>query len=138
MKDDYRGRTVGVGVWEPGKSISVSTEQLQKLVSQVGEIDLAQLTSTCDDEFMDSNAWMMKLGESAWQVADALPAEDLVRLVRFFTLAEMQLPGWEGGKRNPVICLVKILKSRDEFPADLRKWIRANTDNRYLPYGAAL
>ena len=129
---------MGVGVWEPGMSISVSTEQLRKLVSQVGEIDLAQLTSTCDDEFMDSNAWMMKLGESAWRVADSLAAEDLVRLVRFFTLVEMQLPGWEGGKRNPVIYLVKILKSRDEFPADLRKWIRANTDNRYLPYGAAV
>ncbi len=126
---------MGVGVWDPG--ISVSTEQLQKLVSQVVEINLAQLTS-CDDEFIDGNAWMMKLGESAWQTANSLPVEDLVNLIRFFTLAEMQLPGWKGGKQNPVIYLVKILKSRDEFSADLRKWIRANTDNRYLPYGAAL
>lgn len=129
---------MGVGVWEPGKSISVSTEQLRELVSQVGEIDLAQLTSTCDDEFIDGHAWMMKLGESAWQAANSLPGEDLVNLIRFFTLAEMQLPGWEGGRQNPVVYLVKILKSRDEFSADLRKWIRANTDNRYLPYGAAL
>jgi len=129
---------MAVGVWEPGKSIFVSTEQLQKLVSQVSEIDLAQLTSTVDNEFIDGNAWMMRLGESAWQVADSLPVEDLVNLARFFTLAEMQLPGWEGGKQNPVVYLVKILKSRDEFSADLRKWIRANTDNRYLPYGAVL
>ncbi len=129
---------MGVGVWEPGKSISVSTEQLRELVSQVGEIDLAQLASTLDDEFMDSNAWMMKLGEGAWQAANSLPVEDLVNLIRFFTLAEMQLPGWKGGRQNPVVYLVKILKSRDEFSADLRKWIRVNSDNRYLPYGAAL
>lgn len=129
---------MAVGVWEPGKSISVTTEQILNLVSQVGEIDLAELTSVGDREIIVGNAWMMKLGESAWKDAGSLPAEDLISLIRFFTVAEMQLPGWEGGKQNPVIYLVKILKSRDEFPADLRKWIRANTDNRYLPYGAAL
>lgn len=129
---------MAVGVWEPGKSISVTTEQILNLVSQVGEIDLAELTSVGDREIIVGNAWMMKLGERAWQDAGSLPAEDLISLIRFFTVAEMQLPGWEGGKQNPVIYLVKILKSRDEFPADLRKWIRANTDNRYLPYGAAL
>ena len=129
---------MAVGVWEPGKSTSVSTEQLQKLLSKVSETDLSRLSSTLDKEFMEGNVWMMKLKESAWQVADALALEDLVDLIRFFTLAEMQLPGWEGGKQNPVIYLAKILKSRDEFSPELRKWIRTNTDNRYLPYGAAL
>ena len=129
---------MAVGVWEPGKSTIVSTEQLQKLLSKVSKTDLSRLSSTLDKEFMEGNVWMMKLKESAWQVADAVALEDLVDLIRFFTLAEMQLPGWEGGKQNPVIYLVKILKSRDEFSPELRKWIRTNSDNRYLPYGAAL
>ena len=50
----------------------------------------------------------------------------------------MQLPGWEAGKKNPVIYLVRILKDRDGFDPELRKWIKTNTDNRYLPYGSAL
>jgi hypothetical protein len=55
-----------------------------------------------------------------------------------FTLAEMHFQGWEAGKQNPVVYLVRMLRARGEFSADLRKWIRANTDNRYLPYGSAL
>jgi hypothetical protein len=81
---------------------------------------------------------MMKLEESEWHLAEPLSAEDLVGLIRFFTLAEMQLQGWEAGSKNPVIYFVRMLKSRGEFPPELRKWVRANTDNRYLPNGAAL
>jgi hypothetical protein len=37
-----------------------------------------------------------------------------------------------------VIPLVKMLKERGDFDADLRKWIKSNTKNRYLPYGSAI
>lgn len=129
---------MGIGVWQPGKQRSVSGEQLETLLDKARRIDPNQLISTCDREFVEANAWVMKLEEGAWSDSDALPDDDLVALIRFFTLAEMQLAGWEAGKQNPVIYLVRILKSRGEFSADLRKWIRSNTDNRYLPYGAAL
>ncbi|MFT7688808.1 MAG: hypothetical protein ACI9FB_004173, partial [Candidatus Azotimanducaceae bacterium] len=33
---------------------------------------------------------------------------------------------------------VKVLKKRQLFDAELRKWIKANTENRYLPNGAVL
>ena len=45
---------------------------------------------------------------------------------------------WEAGNKSPVIPLVKILKERGDFEADLRKWIKSNTKNRYLPNGSAL
>jgi hypothetical protein len=81
---------------------------------------------------------LMKLDAAAWAFAEQLTDEEVVTLIRFFTRAEMELPGWEAGKRSPVIPLVKILKSRDGFGADLRKWIKSNTDNRYLPNGSVL
>ena len=71
-------------------------------------------------------------------MATALSDEELIGLVRFFTLAEMQLPGWDGGKQSPVIYLVRILKQRGAFTPMLRQWVKANTDNRYLPNGALL
>ncbi len=129
---------MSVDVWEPGKPSSVSTEQIVAVVEQARQVDIEQLKLNCDEAFATDHAWMMKLEESEWHLAEPLSAEDLVGLIRFFTLAEMQLQGWEAGSKNPVIYLVRMLKSRGEFSAELRKWVRANTDNRFLPNGAAL
>lgn len=73
----------------------------------------------------------------SWQSAcESLDNQQIHHLIRFFTLAEMQLSGWEAGDKSPVISLVKILKSRDAFPEkDFIRWIKQNTDNRFLPYG---
>jgi hypothetical protein len=79
--------------------------------------------------------WMKQQAEY-WQAAAALSDEDLQRMITFFTLAEMQLSGWDAGKQSPVIYLVRMLKQRGTFTAELRQWIKANTDNRYLPNGA--
>ncbi len=129
---------MSVGVWEPGNPSSVSPEQIVAVVEQARQVDVEQLKLNCDEAFVADHAWMMKLEESEWRSAESLSAEDLVGLIRFFTLAEMQLQGWEAGSKNPVIYFVRMLKSRGEFPPELRKWVRANTDNRFLPNGAAL
>ncbi len=133
---------MSIGVWEPGKSDQpevqeISEDELKSLLSLLEEDDLSQLENLLGDK-TQAFAHLMKQEEAAWAVAEKLPDEALVILVRFFTLAEMQLSGWDAGKTSPVIYLVKTLKARDAFPADLRKWIKANTDNRYLPYGSAL
>lgn len=70
-------------------------------------------------------------------MASSLDTGDIVALIRLFTLAE-RLPGWDAGPRSPVIALAAELKGRDAYPADLTRWIRANSDNRFLPYGSLL
>jgi hypothetical protein len=127
-----------IGTWEPAKSSSLTVERLQELLAQVSGLEENTLTASLNDDFIRSNSQLMKLDAISWQVAEQLAEDDLVALVRFFTLAEMQLSGWEAGNRSPVIPLVKILKQRDQFSPELRKWIKASTDNRYLPYGSAL
>lgn len=73
-----------------------------------------------------------------WKAAAAeLDAAALVALVRLFTLAE-RLPGWEAGAKSPVIPLAAELKRRGDYPSDLTGWIKANTDNRFLPYGSLM
>jgi hypothetical protein len=59
-------------------------------------------------------------------------------LIRFFTLAERDWSGWEAGKSSPVIPLVALLKRKQQFEPDFRRWIKQHTDNRYLPNGAVL
>ena len=121
------------GVWEPKKSADFSRENLVNLAAAVdGEtVALSVAAATANSVLMQQEA-------EAWLVAEAFDDELLISLVHFFTLAEMQIPGWTAGKRSPVIALVKILKTRGVFDSELRRWIKTHTDNRYLPNGAVL
>lgn len=126
----------GVGVWEPKRQVSLDTESLRQLGRVMAGADLADLGGALTtDEIRDGSAFI-KQPEPAWQVAGSLDDAEIIALIRLFTLGEMQLPGWEGGKASPVIYLVRILKEREAFTPELRKWIKANTDNRYLPNGS--
>ncbi len=64
--------------------------------------------------------------------------EAIVALIKLFTLAEMQLVGWESSAKSPVIPLVRVLKQRGSYPEDLTAWIKSNTDNRFLPHGSLM
>lgn len=122
-----------IGVWQPRKKANLTKPNLERLAAA---LDGDQVVLTPDEAAVD--VALMQLEPGAWQVADDLDDELIVRLVRFFTLAEMQLAGWEAGKQSPVIPLVKVLKGRGSFDAELRRWIKTHTDNRYLPYGSVL
>jgi hypothetical protein len=71
-----------------------------------------------------------------WQAPLAgLDDGELLALIRLFTLAEGALPGWQAGAKSPVIVLAAALRQRDAYPREITAWIKANTDNRFLPYG---
>ena len=127
---------MAIDVWEPQKPLSIDETLLQELagVYRRGETLAEQL----DEPWVKDKMQLMHQEADAFRTAKNLSDDVLADLIRFFTLAEMQLPGWEAGKKNPVIYLVRILKDRDGFDPELRKWIKTNTDNRYLPYGSAL
>ncbi len=78
-------------------------------------------------------------GERAdWKAAgEGLDNGQVLALIRLFTLGE-RLPGWEAGARSPVVPLAAVLKARGEYPAELTAWIRANSENRFLPYGSLM
>ena len=59
----------------------------------------------------------------------------LIKLIRLFTLGEMQHANWQTGAKSPVVPLVKLLKRRGVFDVELGRWIKANTTNRFLPHG---
>ena len=127
---------MAIDVWEPQKPLSIDEALLQELagVYRRGETLAEQL----DEPWVKDKMQLMHQEADAFRAAQNLSDDVLADLIRFFTLAEMQLSGWEAGKKNPVIYLVRILKDRDGFDPELRKWIKTNTDNRYLPYGSAL
>ena len=129
-----------IGVWHPAKADAEKGLSLDDLKAYAVLTDgaLENLAASLSAAQIGGDGRLMRLDEAPWQVATALSDEELVNLVRFFTLAERQLPGWDGGKQSPVIYLVRILKQREAFTPVLRQWVKANTDNRYLPNGALL
>ncbi len=92
-----------------------------------------------DQDRISALAAVARQDEKAdWKAAAAdLDSAGLIALVRLYTLAE-RLPGWEAGPRSPVIPLAAELKKRGDYPDDLTAWIKANTDNRFLPYGSLM
>tara|TARA_B110000503_G_scaffold42441_1_gene69508 strand:- start:123 stop:521 length:399 start_codon:yes stop_codon:yes gene_type:complete len=132
---------MSVGVWKPGeeaKSRVVDPALLSRFSELAnglaGVVDAGML----DTAGLANENWVMTVGPTAWEAARAVDSDTVVSLTRLFTLVEEQVSGWEAGNKSPVIPLVKVLKERGDFEADLRKWIKSNTKNRYLPNGSAL
>jgi len=123
-----------VGVWQP-QEVPLDAGVLVRLSNACDSIDEPTLGLSPDE--IAKWAGVMKVSAQIW--GPLLAAESdarLVRLVKFFTVAEMRLPGWEAGARSPVIRIVAELKRRNAYPKDLTAWIKANTTNRFLPYGS--
>lgn len=81
----------------------------------------------------------MKQGGADWTaVAEGHPVAAVEALIRLLVLAETRFRGWESGADSPVIPLARVLKAKDSYPAGLTRWIRANSTNRFLPYGSLL
>ena len=70
--------------------------------------------------------------------APQLEDATLIGLIRLFTLGEMQFASWAAGDKSPVVPLVKELKRRGTYPAELTQWIKAHTDNKFLPHGSLM
>ena len=122
--------------FDPSQSVQPDANSIERML-RAGEA-LDQPDYGLGQEEIQKFAPLMHAGAPRWREAAVnLDDETLVSLVRIFTLAE-QLPGWHAGDRSPVIPLMAELRKRSAVPADLGTWIRANTDNRFLPWGSLL
>lgn len=134
-----------VDTWDPNqnngddnKGIDIDALLRLAKISHNGQLDnIAQALSS--DEIVDYRPLMKQHKDEWFKVSADLEQHTIVHLIRFFTLAEAQLPGWEAGSKSPVIWLCRELKKRGAFPdAELIAWIKDNTDNKFLPYGNIL
>lgn len=131
---------MSVGAWEPeSKTVTAELDKnlLEGLLNTVRDQALNDLPTVLSTEQKQQGAALMKLPASVWlDAAQAFSNEDVLTLMKFFTLAEMQLEGWEAGDKSPVIGLNKAYKQRGEkLDKTLLLWFRENSNNRFIPNG---
>ncbi len=133
-----------IGEWNPddtkNRGFEIDIATLASLAELGEEAESGQLKSALSAEQISGSSHLMRLHKDAWaKAAPQLDDQQLSQLIRFFTVAEMLLPGWEAENKSPVIWLCRELKKRGKFPDKaLIAWIRTNSTNKFLPYGNLL
>jgi hypothetical protein len=126
-----------VGSWQPDDAIAIDGALLARLTRAAAALDAPGFGLSADE--IARYASCMRREPEQWHAAvAALDDATLEGLIRLFTLAEAKLPNWEAGNRSPVIPLVALLRKRGTYPKTLTAWIKANSDNRFLPWGSLL
>lgn len=131
-----------VDTWQPNSgSDTISATDLQRLASLISsqegaKEDIKQLTNT-DIELIASS---INAAEAAWlQGIRELADDQVLNLCILFTLGEMAFPSWSFGSKNPCIYFLRHLKTQKiAVEKDFVRWLKKQTDNRYIPYGPAL
>ena len=133
---------MSVGSWNPGQSQDdepLTVVHLERFIALAKTDSLENM----QDELSEADRSLgeiMRWDEAQWlTLLEEIESGDLLQLIRFFTLAESKLPGWEAGVKSPVIVINKLLKTRGErLDRDLLLWIRKNSQNRFIPNGSVL
>ncbi len=135
---------MAVGSWNPESNssninIPVDVALVQRLlaIAESGKLDNLDRAMTAEDQ--QQNA-IMQADASEWEkVLKNYSEEQLISLVRFFTVVEVQLSHWVGANKSPVIRINNILKKRgSKLSKEMLIWIRENSNNRFIPNGAVL
>jgi hypothetical protein len=133
-----------IGSWDPSPqdnhsvAYQLEIEFLKKIILHMTDNDVIDLHSYLDSDEQKKHAAVMTLPKETWfSMKDALSNDDIILLIKFFTLAEMKFSHWTANDSSPVIWLAKILRQKGQrIEADLLQWIKSNSDNKFLPYGA--
>jgi hypothetical protein len=135
---------MSLGSWDPkaGQAkagFSIDKKVLSRFIDLSRQQQLEDLGQQLSSEEQQQQAPLMQLGKDSWfEIAGTFSDQEIEELMRFFTIAE-KLPGWEAGDKSPVIWLGKILKKRSAgINRELVIWIKAHSNNQFLPHGSLL
>ncbi len=131
---------MSIGSWTPETekaAISIDKAWLKRCITLSDEASLSALPAPFTDEGLQRYSPVMRLTLAPWQEAVAdLSNDELIALIRFFTVAEERISGWDAGAESPAIWINKVLRQRGEkLSVETLRWIRANSSNRFIPNG---
>jgi len=127
---------MSIGTWNPEENNELDAQVLGDLLTAAAQLDAPEFGLDADQ--VGRLAAFARVSDAWIAAIDGLEDAQLVALIRLYTLAEARFPSWEGGAKSPVIAMARALKARSAYPDDLTAWIKANSDNRFLPHGSLM
>lgn len=132
---------MSTSTWDPQsntRSYTLELAFLKKVILLCHQSDEINVQSLLTQEEQKQHSPIMQLPKESWfSLTDALSKEDIITLIKFFTVAETQLTEWSGEEHSPVIWLSKILRKQgNALDKELLVWIKSTSKNKFLPYGA--
>ena len=133
---------MSTGLWDPavGAATTIEPEFIRRCI-ELGKAECwEQLPQQLSTEEQQRQSALMMLDAQYWEpLLKTLETAELIALLKFLTVAEMKFPNWRAGEKSPVITIASELKARGQaLDRALLQWIRAHSDNRFLPYGAVI
>ena len=131
-----------VDTWQPNNSLpSITSDGLKSFLSNEYPL-VSPMTpvESLSNEQRQTMAHWLKAHESEWSsVIETLETAEVLYLCALLTVGEQHIGEWQCGKRNPTILAVRHLRKMGKAPEkDFIRWLKKQTDNRYIPYGDAL
>lgn len=124
-----------VDSWQPAPAIKdIDPDTLTRIINAATAFQSGQ---NCTPELN----WIQpftKIELSIWQkTAQHLTDDQIILIIKLLTTLETEL-NWDLADKSPVIALFKAHKKRSGLDRELVQWVKANTDNKYLPFGPLL
>jgi len=128
-------------IWDPEnkKKSNIDNGLLDQFIQIVRNCEESNIKNHLTD--VEKNKfYILRLSDDIWlQSLNDFDNAELLDLIKFFTLIEMQLDDWISGENSPVIKINKILKKRGiKLDQQMLLWIKKNSSNRYIPNGKIL
>ena len=128
-------------IWDPEnkKKSNIDNGLLDQFIQIVRNCEESNIKNHLTD--VEKNKfYILRISDDIWlQSLNDFDNADLLDLIKFFTLIEMQLDDWISGENSPVIKINKILKKRGiKLDQQMLLWIKKNSSNRYIPNGKIL
>jgi hypothetical protein len=138
----FKRRFIMVDTWHPTEQkTNISAEKLLAVASLISsqesiQEDVMRLNSA-DVDLISS---YLNAPQSAWLKAiENFTDAQILDLCMLFTVGEMKFSTWTFGSKNPTIYFLRQLKAENRAAEkDFVRWLKKQTDNRYIPYGPAL
>jgi len=126
--------------------MSVDSWQPVQAPTILDEADLTKLTVlahsyTPDSDLTAQLSWIQPLAQidnKIWALSvQNLAQQPLIDLIRMLTQLEEQ-QAWNLAEKSPVIALFKQLRKIAGIDKPLVQWVKAHSDNKFLPFGPLL
>jgi hypothetical protein len=131
-----------VDTWQPTEQkTTISAERLSNIAALISSQEsIEEDVMSLDNSDVDLINSYLHMPQSAWLKAiEDFNDAQILNLCMLFTIGEMKYPAWTFGSKNPTIYFLRHLKAENRAAEkDFVRWLKKQTDNRYIPYGPAL